>query len=125
MGSCISKFRFHDDEVTDLIGKTCEHLSCCWLSSCLLPLVMLRQKHSEAKLCAGGADAVDSLQWQTVAEARAKDKLELQQCSASKSNKDAVVTKSARSKPYSDNTCHTGPRGGRYLIVNGHKRYGC
>lgn len=76
-------------------------------------------------LCAGGADAVHNLQWQTLAEAKAKDKLELQQCSASKSNKDAPVTKSARSKPYSDNTCHTGPRGGRYRIVNGHKRYGC
>lgn len=24
-----------------------------------------------------------------------------------------------------DNTCHTGPRGGRYRIVNGKKRYGC
>lgn len=25
----------------------------------------------------------------------------------------------------SDSTCHTGPRGGRYRIVNGKKRYGC
>lgn len=25
----------------------------------------------------------------------------------------------------SDDTCHTGPRGGRYRIVNGKKRYGC
>lgn len=24
-----------------------------------------------------------------------------------------------------DDTCHTGPRGGRYRIVNGKKRYGC
>ena len=24
-----------------------------------------------------------------------------------------------------DQTCHTGPRGGRYRIVNGKKRYGC
>ncbi|WP_428827711.1 YHYH domain-containing protein [Azonexus sp. IMCC34842] len=24
-----------------------------------------------------------------------------------------------------DNTCYTGPRGGRYRIVNGKKRYGC
>ncbi|MBI4990312.1 MAG: YHYH domain-containing protein [Rhodocyclales bacterium] len=24
-----------------------------------------------------------------------------------------------------DNTCYTGPRGGRYRIVNGRKRYGC
>ena len=24
-----------------------------------------------------------------------------------------------------DPTCHTGPRGGRYRIVNGKKRYGC
>jgi micrococcal nuclease len=24
-----------------------------------------------------------------------------------------------------DATCHVGPRGGRYEIVNGHKRYGC
>lgn len=25
----------------------------------------------------------------------------------------------------SDGTCYTGPRGGRYRIVNGRKRYGC
>lgn len=25
----------------------------------------------------------------------------------------------------SDMTCHTGPRGGRYRIINGYKRYGC
>jgi micrococcal nuclease len=24
-----------------------------------------------------------------------------------------------------DSTCHVGPRGGRYEIVNGHRRYGC
>lgn len=76
-------------------------------------------------LCAGGADSVENMQWQTVAEAKAKDKLEIHQCSGSKSGKDAPVTKSAISKPYSGSTCHTGPRGGRYRIVNGHKRYGC
>ncbi|WP_149425961.1 YHYH domain-containing protein [Oryzomicrobium terrae] len=27
--------------------------------------------------------------------------------------------------PRVDNTCYTGPRGGRYRIVNGRKRYGC
>lgn len=27
--------------------------------------------------------------------------------------------------PKVDNTCYTGPRGGRYRIVNGRKRYGC
>jgi hypothetical protein len=27
--------------------------------------------------------------------------------------------------PQSDQTCHIGPRGGRYRIVNGRKRYGC
>lgn len=27
--------------------------------------------------------------------------------------------------PAADNTCYTGPRGGRYRIVNGRKRYGC
>jgi hypothetical protein len=31
----------------------------------------------------------------------------------------------ARRAVSSDMTCHTGPRGGRYRIVNGHKRYGC
>lgn len=76
-------------------------------------------------LCAGGADSVENMQWQKVAEAKAKDKSEVQQCSAAKNNKGAPVKQSARSKPYSDNTCHTGPRGGRYRIVNGHKRYGC
>lgn len=27
--------------------------------------------------------------------------------------------------PAVDDTCYTGPRGGRYRIVNGRKRYGC
>jgi len=27
--------------------------------------------------------------------------------------------------PQVDSTCYTGPRGGRYRIVNGRKRYGC
>jgi len=27
--------------------------------------------------------------------------------------------------PAVNNTCYTGPRGGRYRIVNGRKRYGC
>lgn len=27
--------------------------------------------------------------------------------------------------PSVDSTCYTGPRGGRYRIVNGRKRYGC
>ncbi|MDR1996354.1 MAG: YHYH domain-containing protein [Azonexus sp.] len=27
--------------------------------------------------------------------------------------------------PEIDSTCYTGPRGGRYRIVNGRKRYGC
>jgi len=31
----------------------------------------------------------------------------------------------AKNVSASDNTCHTGPRGGRYRIVNGNKRYGC
>jgi hypothetical protein len=33
-------------------------------------------------LCAGGADSVSNLQWQTVAEAKAKDVLEKRQCAA-------------------------------------------
>ena len=31
-------------------------------------------------LCAGGADAVENLQWQSVADAKAKDKIERAQC---------------------------------------------
>lgn len=40
----------------------------------------------------------------------------------------APPQKGAASTPPStqvDNTCYTGPRGGRYRIVNGKKRYGC
>jgi hypothetical protein len=33
-------------------------------------------------LCAGGADAVSNLQWQTVADAKVKDVLEKRQCAA-------------------------------------------
>lgn len=33
-------------------------------------------------LCAGGADAVDNLQWQTEADAAAKDRREWAQCRA-------------------------------------------
>jgi hypothetical protein len=31
-------------------------------------------------LCAGGADAVSNLEWQTTAEAKAKDRLERKEC---------------------------------------------
>lgn len=31
-------------------------------------------------LCAGGADAPSNMQWQTVAEGKAKDRIERQQC---------------------------------------------
>jgi hypothetical protein len=31
-------------------------------------------------LCAGGADAPQNMQWQSAAEAKAKDKLERSQC---------------------------------------------
>lgn len=30
-----------------------------------------------------------------------------------------------RTPAANDATCHTGPRGGKYQIINGHKRYGC
>jgi len=33
--------------------------------------------------------------------------------------------KTAQTVAANDSTCHVGPRGGRYEIVNGHKRYGC
>ena len=33
-------------------------------------------------LCAGGADSPANMQWQTVADAKAKDKLERKQCAA-------------------------------------------
>jgi len=48
----------------------------------------------------------------------------LHPCPANGKN-DAPEKKAEQVKPNSDNTCHTGPRGGRYRIVNGHKRYGC
>lgn len=35
-------------------------------------------------LCAGGADAASNMQWQTVEEAKAKDKLERHQCAQQK-----------------------------------------
>lgn len=38
---------------------------------------------------------------------------------AESKTKEVVTGKSA------NDTCYTGPRGGRYRIVNGHKRYGC
>lgn len=31
-------------------------------------------------LCAGGPDAVSNMQWQTIAEAKAKDRLERREC---------------------------------------------
>ena len=33
-------------------------------------------------LCAGGADAPSNMQWQTIAESKAKDKLERKECNA-------------------------------------------
>jgi hypothetical protein len=37
-------------------------------------------------LCAGGADAVSNLQWQTLVDAKAKDILEKRQCAALRRN---------------------------------------
>jgi hypothetical protein len=31
----------------------------------------------------------------------------------------------SHAKPVSDNTCYTGPNGGRYRLVHGKKRYDC
>jgi hypothetical protein len=44
--------------------------------------------------------------------------------STSQANLQSGTTKALR-PPQVDNTCYTGPRGGRYRIVNGKKRYGC
>lgn len=41
-------------------------------------------------------------------------------CHRSNTQLPANVTPAQR-----DDTCHTGPRGGRYRIINGKKRYGC
>lgn len=38
-------------------------------------------------LCAGGADSVENMQWQTVQEAKAKDLQEWAQCRAARGNK--------------------------------------
>jgi len=37
----------------------------------------------------------------------------------------ALPLSKAAAPQKNDLTCHTGPRGGRYRIVNGRKRYGC
>lgn len=47
---------------------------------------------------------------------------------ATPSSASLVPNKDLRSGPATslpDDTCYTGPRGGRYRIVNGKKRYGC
>ncbi|SFA84822.1 hypothetical protein SAMN04515620_10530 [Collimonas sp. OK607] len=64
-------------------------------------------------LCHGGADAPANMQWQTIADGKAKDQRERELCHVS-----------YRRVP-SSSACLTGPRGGRYRMVNGHKRYGC
>lgn len=38
-------------------------------------------------LCAGGPDAAKNMQWQTVAEAKKKDKIELHQCALLRAKK--------------------------------------
>jgi hypothetical protein len=64
-------------------------------------------------LCHGGADAPANMQWQTIDDGKAKDRWERKLCHVS----DRPVSSSS--------TCFTGPRGGRYRMVNGRKRYGC
>ncbi len=76
--------------------------------------------HIKAIAC-GGEDKPYNMQWQTIAKAKAKDKWERAGCIGSATQ----TKKTAKRVKTSDPTCHTGPRGGRYRIVNGHKRYGC
>ena len=40
-------------------------------------------------------------------------------------NKEALNAQSNPRRPLRDDTCYTGPRGGRYRIINGRKRYDC
>lgn len=37
----------------------------------------------------------------------------------------ALLPRNGATPQKNDLTCHIGPRGGRYRIVNGRKRYGC
>lgn len=64
-------------------------------------------------LCHGGPDVPANMQWQTIADGKAKDQRERELCHVSYRH------------AQSSSTCFTGPRGGRYRMVNGHKRYGC
>lgn len=78
-------------------------------------------------LCAGGTDSVDNMQWQTVEESRIKDIQEKRECAMNRASahKKTGVKKSHVRHASTDQTCFTGPRGGRYRIVNGRKQYGC
>jgi hypothetical protein len=42
-----------------------------------------------------------------------------------KAEADSASDRRARNSANSDSACYTGPRGGRYRVVNGRKRYDC
>jgi len=73
--------------------------------------------HVNALAC-GGADAPSNMQWQTVSAGKAKDRWERTGCSNGTRH---PVAANVTDKP----GCLTGPRGGRYQMIAGRKRYGC
>ena len=86
--------------------------------------------HIKALAC-GGADDPSNMQWQSLAEGKAKDKWERDGCQVSTS-KTVVAEKSSKSasqqRRYNSHRgssrIYVGPRGGRYVITaSGQKRY--
>jgi hypothetical protein len=80
--------------------------------------------HIQALVC-GGADSPANMQWQTVAEGKAKDAWERDGC---KPSKNATPSQTPELTPLPESTTppviRIGTRGGRYVIgKNGKKRY--
>ena len=72
-------------------------------------------------LVCNGADAPGNMQWQSVAEGKAKDKWERKGCQIGGSGKHSY---SGNSIGYSSGEYHTGPKGGCYsYTASGNKRY--
>lgn len=81
--------------------------------------------HIQALAC-GGADSPANMQWQTVAEGKAKDAWERDGCQPS--NKNATPSQTPELTPLPESTTppviRIGTRGGRYVMgKNGKKRY--
>lgn len=88
-------------------------------------------------LCHGGKDIPKNVKWLSMADLEREAQQAQALCpgggaARTRNNTKSVAHRTHQAAPYhphlavsTSSTCYTGPRGGRYRIVNGRKRYDC